>query len=300
VKRFFGRLGRSVRRTGEKVQEAAQNDDAPSEEPQRTRGEAVGQAAKGLGHRVLGVSSAERRWAREVGVDPYTTNPALRRELERVARWEAGGRITRGVLIPIPALVGKAADVSDLVWESDPDTLTTLNEKRLEAMGARGEASRELRLNGHYTLTGLTLVVGSLHALTGVPGRDDFVLRAGRVSSEDQANSHVESSLLARQFHEQQAPVTSVLSGGPGITVLTADERVVQLLPVEHVVWSEELETSAAEMAWRRRQHPERKAEVWLTGTASERTHRELDRRGWVLRQEALATALPEPAAAPP
>ena len=138
VKHLFGRVQRSGTRIGESVSKSSNRGDGESSSTARN----VGNAGTSVGKSLLGISSAERRWAEKLGVDPYSGNAVLRKELNRIARFEAAGRITTSVVLPVPMLVSLSKDVSDLVWKADPDALETLNEERLKEMEVPAEASR--------------------------------------------------------------------------------------------------------------------------------------------------------------
>jgi hypothetical protein len=301
VKRLFGRLGRTARRTAEKGQEAVEErgEEKDPSEPQKDAGEKVAGASVAVAKSLFGVNRARREWARRLGVDPYTRNAVLFRELEAVAKYDAAGRFAKN-LVPLGtlgAIAGTAADVDELVWSKDPDEIQTLNEQRLKAMGVPGDVSRHFRLSDAYTLTTVTRLVAALSALEGVPGRAELIARAAEAEDVSQARFHEESGVLAEAFHRREAPVTRLLPDMPALAVL-ARGRVVYLLPVDYLVWTEDLARDVAEAATRaRRENALARREIWLTGRASERTRSELRDRGFELREGALGpTSSPSPA----
>jgi hypothetical protein len=201
IKRLFGQVERGAKRTGERVHEAVK-DDKKGETSKTTKGQKAAAGGAAVGKWALGISSAQRRWAKKLGVDPYTENKILRHELTRVASYDAGGRIATKIVVPIPTVLSLTAGVSDLVWEKDPHELLTLNENRLKEMGVEGQVSRDFRLNDHYPLSFQTVLVGSLYELGEVPGRPDFIARAATVQSEDEAAFYVLSAALFHTFHQ--------------------------------------------------------------------------------------------------
>ena len=94
VKRFGVNLGRRTQRavegTDDKGGQPAEGDAAKDS------------AAAGAANSLLGVTSASRRWAQKVNVDPYTTNPLLRQALEGIAKVDVAGSIATKVVVPIP------------------------------------------------------------------------------------------------------------------------------------------------------------------------------------------------------
>ena len=142
VKRLFGRTKRNFKRT----KETMKHDDAGSDEDASTV-DKIEDTALGVGKEFVGVSVAKRRWAQRLGVDPYSRNAVLQKELDRVAKYDAAGRLSKKLLLRTSTILSVAVSVSGLVWEKDPDELITLNETRLKQMGVSDEAARAFRLN---------------------------------------------------------------------------------------------------------------------------------------------------------
>ena len=108
-------------------------------------------------------------WAKKVGADPYTTNPALREALEGVAKVDVAGGLAAKIAVPIPAVVGTTAQVGDLVWGRDPEELRKLNEQRAREIGASADGAKAFFRSQRFTLTMQTRIIAALHAVR-VPG----------------------------------------------------------------------------------------------------------------------------------
>ena len=289
VKRLFGRVGRGARRTGERVDDTVRGGESGGEGSDRSKVEKVGAAGAAVGKWALGISSAQRRWAKKLGVDPYTENQVLRAELTRVASFDAGGRIATTIVVPIPIVLSVTAGVSDLVWEKDPEELVTLNKNRLNEMGVEGQVSRDFRLSSHYPLSFQTVLVGSLYESGDVSGRANFIARAATVQSEDEAAFFVLSAVLLERFHREEANLREIVPDLAGAAALTDDNRPVHLAPVDYVVWSQDLADYIANTAPRlEREYPNARHEVWFTGRASDRTKKEFGALGWIVFENAL------------
>jgi len=271
IQRLFGRVKRTSTRTVEQARGSSGTGTS----------DRVARGTTAVGKSLLGVSRAERRWAEQLDVDPYSRNETLRKELTRVASFEAAGRITTDVIVPIPQLVSLSKDVSDLVWKADPDQLETLNETRLQEIGVSNQTSRAFRLNENYTLTWQTVLIAALDALEGVPGRADFVELAAKADSEEQAAYYTESASLIQKFHEERFPVVEVVRGSTAI-VRTSENRIVYLVPADYLVWTEELDVFVqAEQKWMSENYPGAPIAVWLSGEASARALEGMEALGW-------------------
>ena len=181
VKRWGVNLGRQSKRavdsaTGDDPAEASKQGD---------------NAAVSAGKTVLGVNRASRRWAQKLGVDPYTTNPVLRKALDDIGEIDAAGSIATKVVLPIPGVVGMTATVGDLVWGKDPEELRKINEGRLKELGVPDAMAKKLSLNSAVTLTYQTRIIAALYAVK-VRGVADRVAAAA-----DSRNSR--EALLSRR-----------------------------------------------------------------------------------------------------
>ena len=288
VKRLFGRVGRTGRRVGERVQASSDEDKGGGGATTSSTAKKTGKAAGTVGKSLLGISKAERRWAQKLGVDPYSRNQMLRKELNHVASFEAAGRITTSVVVPIPMVVKLTTDVSDLVWKKDPDEIEKLNEDRLKEMKVSGEVSRDFRLNSHYTLTWQTLLVASLYALGNAPGVGDYVAHAAEARTEGEALFYTESAALLDTFHQEKGTVYEIIPGMNAIAKLGAN-RIAYLVPVDYMVWTEELQKFVdGEIEWLNDHYPEAVVEVWLTGESSPLVKKDLRARDWSIRDNAI------------
>ena len=300
IGRLFGRIGRGTSRAAEKmgsddktaaeVENLSNPADAPKTSEQSTAGkatEATGELAKDL----IGVNSAMRSWAKKLKVDPYTTNEVLHNELRDVAQYDAGGRFAV-VLAPGGAILtalSSTAAVNDLIWMKEPDELVTLNEKRLTAMGVKPAVSRAFRLNRKYNLTGQVRLIASLDTLSGVSGRPEFVARAAGAKVSADSQFYVQSAMLAELFHKTQAPLTSIVGNLPGACVTAGEGRFACLYPLDYVAWTEGVAGHIDRITKRAQtDFPKAKRELWLTGQASPRAVKELEARGWTLREKGL------------
>lgn len=299
VGRLFGRIGRGAKRTAEKMgsddyKAQPENLSAPKDGPKESGQSTAGKAASATGELakdIIGVNSAMRSWAKKLHVDPYTRNEVLHAELRDVAQYDAGGRFSIN-LVPggiVLTALATTSTVNDLIWMKEPDELVTLDETRLKAMGVKPEVSRAFRLNPQYNLTRQVRLVASLDALPGTSGRPEFVERAAGAQVDADGQFYMESAMLADLFNRTQAPVKKIVANLPGACVIAEGERFACLYPLDYVAWTEgvaghfdRISKSAQADA------PKAKRELWLTGRASPRAAKELEARGWTLKEKSL------------
>jgi hypothetical protein len=247
-------------------------------------------ATKNYAVKYFGVSSAERRWAQKLGVDPYTSNEQLRAMISVVARVDAAGRFgVRFLGIPGIPGIGTVRKVNDLVWETDPYELKLRNQKLLAACGADEETARRFFENHWLSPTLQTAITNALESMSGVEGRAALVAQAAAVESETAAWFVTENALLAAWYHAQRTPIARLLPGGAAAAAVTADGRAVILAATDHVVWTGDLEAAATRFKQQAAAQEARGLEVGFAGTVSPRAVTELGALGYTVSGELAA-----------
>lgn len=269
IKRFGVNLGRASKRAISKDGGADTGDSA----------------ATSAANTVLGVSSAMRRWAQKVGADPYTTNLVLRDALKAIAEVDAAGSIATKIAVPIPAVVGTAATVGDLVWSKDPEELRKLNEQRAKALGASDKTADAFFRNGWYTLTLQTRLVAALDAVKR-PGTADYLEAASAAETGQEAHFFVESAELLQAFHARR-PVERLLTDSRALVAVTKNEAVA-LVPLDYIRSTEPMREAFAEIAGRAKAElGATRLALHLTGRVSDRARADAGRLGWTITEGA-------------
>jgi hypothetical protein len=262
VKRFGVNLGR-------RTQRAAEGTDDKGGQPAEGDG-ARDSAAASASKSVLGVTSATRRWAQKVNVDPYTTNPVLKQALEDIAKVDVAGSIATKVVVPVPAPVGLTASVGDLVWGRDPEEVRKVNEARMKELGVADEAAKAFLSNAWLTLTYQTRLVAALHAVRA-GGCADYVKTAAEARSEREALFFVESAEMLQARHAR-VPVTRLLPDSRAAVAASAGGLVTVLLPLDWVRSTAATTAALRDIEARARAElGATRVEVSLTGRASDR-----------------------------
>ncbi len=221
-----------------------------------------------------------RQWAKKVGADPYTTNPALREALEGVAKVDVAGGLAAKIAVPIPPVVGTTAQVGDLVWGRDPEELRKLNEQRAREIGASADGAKAFFRSQAFTLTMQTRIIAALHAVR-VPGVGDYLASAAQAESPRAALFFVESAEMLQAQHTA-SPVASVLTDSRALVAKLPAGQAIALLPLD---WGR---SSAATLATLREIGARAKGELGatslrlkLTGRLSERAVKDFAALGW-------------------
>lgn len=286
VGRFLERTARSAKTAVQKIGDLGENKEAgaPRGAEATTNDQnvalAAGEAAGSMALGVLGYDEKRRGLAKELHVDPYTTNPVLKKALDDVAWAAFAGGLGVDLLatqVPGGRLVQATSTLSDWIYTKPPGDLKVWMEKSLKDMGGDQETIDLFLRQKHWTLTMQTALVMALQKFEGVEGRVEVLDTAVTADNEDQTRFlAVGMALLARE--NESTPFAAIVDGKP--IGMTKDGRVVATLPLDYVCWTERV----AKFAHREDLTPHRPT-VLLTGRFSPRAHSELVNAGWEIRE---------------
>src|SRR4029079_10656004 len=198
----------------------------------KSAGAAAADATGDVAKSALGVSAGRRRWAKELGVDPYTSNDVLGAALDKVGQIDAAGRFATK-RVPGVGVLSMVANVNALVYAKSPDELLKYNEEHFKAMGATAAQVKALRGNKNIRLGVETRIVAALDTLAGVADRPAFLERAAAVSSESGALYYATSAEMLARFHAA-SPLTRLVPAQGAALALTKDGRLVHLVPADY------------------------------------------------------------------
>ena len=236
---------------------------------------------------LIGFSDEKRKVAINLGVDPYSTNTVLQRELDGIA-WAsfAGGMTVQLATMPIggPALtvVDVTSSLNDVLKEKSPTDLKMMNRKTLRAMGA-GEKDTERFLNNNaFSPSQQTAFVLNLKALNGVANRGAFVRTAGETSSAEQdAIFCVQTAALMGQLHKGEKPLARITMLGDFPIGVAKEGAIVVALQWDYAAWTSGAAQFTSDLQKLATQSGEKKnILVALSGQVSPRLREELEKRG--------------------
>lgn len=247
----------------------------------------LGDTGRGAVKSVLSVSSAERRWAKQLGTDPYSTNTVLRKAVEDIAWFDRIGSLAPG-LAGVPSIPGASHLVRahEIAWE-DPRDIRARTRERLVAMGIPATTMDAFLEKSAFTPTHQLDLLASLDALDGVPGRDALLEQAIDKKSEAEIWFHLDSARLLTTIHNAGPGISEILAGLKLTLALSTDNRLIAALGVDHLVWTEDIDRIARQYTELLAAHPNCTGEIWLTGTVSKRAREELAAIGWQVREQA-------------
>jgi hypothetical protein len=275
IGKFMGRAGQSIKNIGKK------KDDDGGEQGTDVE-------------KMTGVANAKRKIAVEMGIDPYSTNSVLQKQLEDIAwaSW-AGGFVFSAGTFPIGGPLGAALTVTDvtdslnkIVLEKPPADLRKINRETLRHIGAGERDTERLLNNTAFTLTDETAFVLNLKSLDGVANRGAFVRAAAEKSTnESDALFCVQSSALMAQVHTSEHPLARIVMIEDLPVCIAKDGTLIVALQWDYAAWTvaaaavtADIQKLAAETG------PHTPVLVMISGRMSDRLKQELQSRGFTVR----------------
>src|SRR6266436_8586537 len=145
---------------------------------------------------VLLLGAFKRDYATRFGVDPYSSNPVLQEELDKVGKAAAYGSWTASAaMIPIS---GPASSVitatslsksfNNIVSTEPPSRIRVINEDKLKQMGISGDLAQRYLDQPVYTPRQQLILVDSLSRLGSAIGRDAYLNASMVAADEVEAN----------------------------------------------------------------------------------------------------------------
>lgn len=268
VERMFGRVGLGV-----------QNIWGAAHDPGQSGLAETGKATASI----LGYEAERRKLAKELGVDPYTSNPVLRGRLDDVAWVRFAGRLTVNLAIsavaPASMVISATSWVNNVIYDTPAADLVVLIEKKLQAMGVPESTIKAFLGNQWLTLSLKTSLVGALERLSGVPGRADVIAFASNAISEDQARFVVGAAEMLARYQETVGPLALVETPGPVLGRLGSGGIVIPA-PVDYVAWTQR----AAELSRRPDLNAVQRTAL-LSGKMSPLAKQQFGAAGWTVRE---------------
>jgi len=234
----------------------------------------------------FGYNKARRDWARQLNIDPYTSNPVLRPLLDNAAAASFAGSFAINTAIGAVSMganlvVGFDTDVRDAVWNQPAVDLARQNESRLLGMRVSGRTTRDFLRNRWFTPSLQTALVLALSKLGDVSGAESVIHVASQVQGETRVRFLVESVRMLGEFQKKDYGVAKLRMSGMVPLGIAGDRTLVAAAAIDYAYWDE----TAAEFAQSKELKAKRRI-LLVAGAASERTRQEFEKAGWIVRSE--------------
>ncbi len=193
----------------------------------------------------LFVSSWKRDFAAENGIDVYSSNKVLQKELNRVG-WAAAlsGIAISVATIPVSATAVTVAknmrllnQVGNALQEEPPSRLRLINEEKLKKAGISAGLTKRFLDHPSFTPRHDTIIAESLAQMAGTRGRDAFLDYILQAQDEVGANFFQQMAETMRGYHETASPLIEIRIAAPLVVAQARNGRALIPFPLDHGVW---------------------------------------------------------------
>jgi hypothetical protein len=237
----------------------------------------------------LFVSSWKRDFAAEYGVNVYSSNKVLQEQLNKIGWASAiGGLSLSAAMAPLTGGAGmlfKATrlsnQVTEVLKEEPPSRLQIINHDKLAAMGIPKDLADRFLVHPSFTPRHDTIIVAALAGLKNPRGRGVFLEAILSAQDEASATFFMNIAQTLQGYDETVSRIQEIKVVNGFMVARALNGRALVPFPLDHGVWG-------ARGSWiinHMKQTYEAngfqgKYDLWVTGTVSTRTRRELTALG--------------------
>jgi len=250
-------------------------------------GERAEQAAEESGAitvTALGYDQVRRSLARKLHVDPYSSDPILKKKLNHVAWVMFSARLTVDtvitVAVPGSILISGTEFTEDLVYQTPKGDLILLVQKKLANFGLAQSEIADFTHNPALPLSLQVTAVHDLDKLGAIRGRKAVAIALGNVLTEYQGRFLVTSIHMLAQWSQQRSPIVRVEI--PGVLV-ARDQNGTTILPapIDYLSWTQRIAGFATDPALVARQN----RVLWIPAKMTPLASQRLAANGWTVHQ---------------
>ncbi len=214
---------------------------------ERTQGRERSQYEDSNAASLVGFSKAKRMVAIQLGVDPYSSNETLQRELNGIAWATFAGKMTFTVAtMPIGGAAGLALTSTGLtntlnktLLDQAPAELRLRNLKAMLAMGCDRAMANGFNNSTAFSPSVQTAIVMNLETLNGVANRAAFVdLAVSEATDEGDALFFLATSRVLSELHAKK-PIARLQQVGRIPVALGKDGRAIVALQWDYAAWTD-------------------------------------------------------------
>ncbi|MHC4086100.1 MAG: hypothetical protein ACYSWZ_16590 [Planctomycetota bacterium] len=154
-------------------------------------------------------SPARRKLSIELDCDPETRNPVLKKLLDELTLYVAGGSLLTSAAmsyIPVPGLsvLSMTAKMKELIVNSPPSAINGKIDSELEAAGVESSIRFQFRYSSAFTTVQRLQLMEQFRALAGVQNRAALIEVAAKAHTEAEAFSSIRKGKMLADIRKRK------------------------------------------------------------------------------------------------
>ncbi|MCP4256742.1 MAG: hypothetical protein GY774_04345 [Planctomycetes bacterium] len=247
----------------------------------------------------------KRRYAYKLGVDVYSSNNVLQKELNSVV-W-AGFASGAGTSLLITK-AGKSADglmlkdveylqiirrtpfldkIDKLLLNNTQEGLQLINREQLKQIGVVDTVIDAFLTHPKYSPRNRTIIVQALANMESVENRGILIKGAISAEHKDIAFFYQQMAEMLLGYHKNVKAITELIPVKKSVAGYTTDKNIVATLPVDYLYWTKLTDTFESELLLlsKSEDRPVSQVIVWISGSATSLAKEVFTARGIVLKE---------------
>ncbi len=243
--------------------------------------------------KLTGFSQTKRDYAKQFGIDPYSTNQELQKRLDSLASAGFAGSITGtalqalipgGVGLAVGAVSGTAV-LGGIDATLAPEDLRRQNRQDLGDMGVPATVARLFIDNDVFTPIQQSIIVKSLGAMPDVRNKEAFVSFLVHTNNQDLALFRQRMSQMYAGYVKNVGPLGGFMPLGKFVGAMKDNGTLVLAFPLDYLVWTPTTAMVVEALSDSAKALQANGVELWITGKASPMTAKNLKRLGLKLHE---------------
>lgn len=247
---------------------------------------------------LIGFSRVKRQYAHKMGVDVYSSNQVLQKELNSVswAGFAGGAGVSLATLAVKTASTAAYISIkgtkfvygmNKILMDYAPEDLRRLNRKSLVQMGIEEPVIEEFLFHPKFSPRHTTFIVHALSEMKGVKNRDQFIKQALLAESELDAFTFQRIAEMLYGYHTQVGRISEIIPVRRVAVGYTEDQAIVIVLPTDYIYWTRRVALGLQAITWvQSGERPVKRTELWVTGRLTPRAKKEIEANGLIVKEQ--------------
>ncbi len=259
----------------------------------------------GAGKVMLDFFKLKRLYAYKLGVDVYSTNKVLQKELNSISLagfasgtgtsllFSKATKSTDGLMLSgaeglIIERTPFLEEVDKMLLDNNPGELQLINRKKLKQIGVEDVVIEEFMKHPEYSPHNRTIMVHALANLNGVKNRDNLIKQAISAEHEEIALFYQYMSEMIYSYHKNVKPIIDIIPVSQSVVSYTSDNDFVATLPVDYLYWTKKTDLFVSDVLQliESEDRPVKKVIIGISGTATKIAKEVLTTRGITIEEK--------------
>ncbi len=245
------------------------------------------------------------RYAYKLGVDVYSTDKELQKELNSISMagfasgeetlllFTKAGKSAEGLMLKDARdlkIITRSPfldEIDKMLLDNTPDELEIINREKLKQIVEENYVIEGFLNHSDYSPRYKTVIVHALTNMEGVNNRDNFIKQAILVDNDEIAFIYQRMVKMIYDYHKNVQPVVKIIPVSKMVANYTKDQAIVAALPIDNLYWSEvtDLFVSGLLKLSESEDLPVKQVIIGISGKATSQAKEVLTARGIVIKE---------------